>query len=119
MDKLKRKIKQRLNRRIHIRKRVSGTTDRPRLCVFKSNMRLYLQVIDDTCGKTVAAASLLEKEFRSLRPNLESATKLGSVLGSRLKEKKIKKVVFDRSGYKYHGVVKAVANAVRGAGIEF
>lgn len=119
MDKLKRKIKQRLSRKIHIRKRVSGTAERPRLCVFKSNKKLYLQVIDDTCGKTLAAASLLEKEFKSLHPTVESATKLGTVLGARLKEKKIEKIVFDRSGYKYHGVVKAVAEAVRGTGIEF
>ena len=119
MDKLKRKINQRLNRKIHIRKKVFGTAERPRLCVFKSNMRLYLQVIDDASGRTLVSASLLEKEFKNLRPTMESATKLGAVLGSRLKEKKIQKIVFDRSGYKYHGVVKAIADAVRGAGIEF
>lgn len=119
MDKLERKIKQHLSRKIHIRKKVSGTSERPRLCLFKSNMRLYLQVIDDTCGKTLAAASTLEKDFKSLRPNMEGAVKLGQALGARLKEKKIAKIVFDRSGYKYHGVVKAVADAVRGVGIEF
>lgn len=119
MDKLEKKIKQRLNRKIHIRKRVSGTRERPRLCLFKSNLRLYLQVIDDTTGKTLTSASSLEKDFKGLRPNVEGGTKLGQVLGSRLKEKSVAKIVFDRSGYKYHGVVKAVADAVRGVGIEF
>ncbi|MGL4524977.1 MAG: 50S ribosomal protein L18 [Spirochaetia bacterium] len=119
MDNLQAKIKARLNRKIHIRKRVSGTSERPRVCLFRSNKRIYVQVIDDVSGKTIAAASSLEAAFAALKPNVDCGKKVGEALGVRLKEKKISMVVFDRSGYKYHGVVRAVADAVRGAGIQF
>ena len=117
--KLSEKNRKRLHRKIHIRKSVYGTADRPRLTVYKSGKNLYAQVINDDEGKTLAAISTLEKDFASLKPNIEGAQKIGATLGERLKEKNIAKVVFDRNGYLYHGVVKALADATRGAGISF
>ncbi len=117
--KLDDKNRKRLKRKVHIRKRVYGTSERPRMTVFRSNCNLYMQVIDDTVGKTLASISTLEKEFSSLKPNIEGAAKLGEAMGSRLKEKNITSVVFDRNGYLYHGVVKALADGARKAGIEF
>jgi large subunit ribosomal protein L18 len=78
-----------------------------------------VQVIDDDAGKTLAAISTLEKEFASMKPNTEGAAKLGEEMGKRLTEKKITSVVFDRNGYLYHGVVKALADGTRKAGIVF
>ena len=112
--KLSDKNRKRLHRKIHIRKSVYGTAERPRLTVYKSGRNL-----NDDEGRTLAAISTLEKDFITLKANVESATKLGEALGSRLKEKNITKVVFDRNGYLYHGVVKALADATRSAGIVF
>lgn len=117
--KLNDKQRRRLHRKIHIRKSIYGTAERPRLTVYKSGRNLYAQVINDDEGKTLAAISTLEKDFVSLRANIESATKLGEALGARLKDKNITKIVFDRNGYLYHGVVKALADATRAAGIVF
>ena len=117
--KLNDKQRKRLHRKIHIRKSIYGTADRPRMTVYKSGRNLYAQVINDDEGKTLAAISTLEKDFVSLRANVESATKLGEAFGARLKEKNITKVVFDRNGYLYHGVVKALADGTRSAGIVF
>lgn len=117
--KMNEKDRKRLHRKIHIRKTLSGTPERPRLTITRSNKNLSAQVIDDTEGKTLASISTLEKEFASLKPNTTDAAKLGEALGSRLKEKNIAKVVFDRNGYLYHGVVKAFADGARKAGIEF
>ena len=117
--KLSDKNRKRLHRKIHIRKSVYGTAERPRLTAYKSGRNLYAQVINDDEGRTLAAISTLEKDFITLKANVESATKLGEALGSRLKEKNITKVVFDRNGYLYHGVVKALADATRSAGIVF
>ena len=123
LRKMTDKQRKRLHRKVHIRKSVYGTAERPRLTVFKSGRNLYAQVIDDDAcngqGNTLVSISTLEKDFLSLRANVESATKLGEVLGTRLKDKNITKVVFDRNGYLYHGVVKALADATRKAGIEF
>ncbi|MBQ1592121.1 MAG: 50S ribosomal protein L18 [Treponema sp.] len=123
LRKMTDKQRKRLHRKVHIRKSVYGTAERPRLTVFKSGRNLYAQVIDDDAcegqGTTLVAISTLEKDFISLRANVESATKLGEALGARLKDKNITKVVFDRNGYLYHGVVKALADATRKAGIEF
>jgi large subunit ribosomal protein L18 len=119
MNRLEAKKKQRLGRKIHIRKRISGTAERPRMCVFKSNKHLYVQVIDDIKGHTVAAVSSLEKDLSQFTVNMAAGQELGKVIGARLNEKGIKAVVFDRNGYQYHGVVKAVAEAARGAGIQF
>ena len=117
--KLNDKNRRRLHRKIHIRKSIFGTADRPRMTVTRSNKNISVQVINDDEGKTLASISTLEKEFASLKPNTEGAAKLGEALGARLKDKKISKVVFDRNGYLYHGVVKALADGARKAGIEF
>ncbi|HOC29468.1 MAG TPA: 50S ribosomal protein L18 [Treponemataceae bacterium] len=117
--KLNDKDRKRLKRKIHIRKRVAGTAERPRMTVTRSNKNLTVQVIDDVTGSTLAAVSTLEKELSELKSNLASGTKVGEEIGRRLKEKNITSVVFDRNGYLYHGVVKAVADGARSAGINF
>ncbi len=119
LKKLNDKNRKRLHRKIHIRKTVYGTAERPRMTVFRSGRNIYVQVINDDEGKTLASISTMEKEFISLKANVESGAKLGEALGGRLKDKNITKVVFDRNGYLYHGVVKALADGVRKAGIEF
>lgn len=117
--KLNDKDRKRLKRKIHIRKHLHGTAARPRMTVTRSNKNLFVQVINDDEGKTLAAISTLEKEFAGLKPTVEGAEKLGEAMGKRLAEKKITTVVFDRNGYLYHGVVKALADGTRKAGIEF
>ena len=117
--KLSDKQRRRLHRKIHIRKTIYGTAERPRMTVYKSGRNLYVQAINDDEGKTLASFSTLEKDFIALKANIDSAAKLGEAFGSRLKDKNISKVVFDRNGYLYHGVVKALADATRKAGIEF
>jgi len=117
--KMLEKDRKRLRRKIHIRKRVAGTAERPRMTVTKSNRRLSIQVIDDTKGYTLACASTLEKELRNIKATVEGAGKLGEIMGKRLLEKNIKTVVFDRNGYLYHGIVKALADGSRKAGIVF
>ena len=119
LRKMSDKQRKRLHRKVHIRKSIYGTAECPRLTVFKSGRNLYAQVVDDDKGHTLASISTLEKDFVDLKANIASATKLGEALGSRLKDKNITKVVFDRNGYLYHGVVKALADATRKAGIEF
>ena len=117
--KLNDKDRKRLKRKIHIRKRLHGTAERPRMTVTRSNCNLYMQIIDDDAGKTLASISTLEKEFASLKPNTDGAAKLGEEFGKRILDKNIKTVVFDRNGYLYHGVVKALAGGARKAGVEF
>ena len=117
--KLNDKDRKRLHRKIHIRKSIYGTAERPRMTVTRSNKNLSVQVINDDEGITLASISTLEKEFAALKPNVVGATKLGEAFGARLKDKKITKVVFDRNGYLYHGVVKALADGTRSAGIVF
>lgn len=119
MKRLKEKNKRRVQRKLHVRKRISGTAERPRMTVFRSNMNMYVQVIDDVAGKTIASASTLEKDLKDLKVNVEDAAKLGNVIGERIKEKKIESIVFDRNGYKFHGVVKAIADGARKVGIIF
>lgn len=119
LKKLNDKQRKRLHRKVHIRKSVYGTAERPRMTVFRSGRNLYVQVINDDEGNTLASISTLEKDFVALRANVDGATKLGEALGARLKDKNITKVVFDRNGYLYHGVVKALADATRKTGIEF
>ncbi len=119
LKKLNDKDRKRLKRKIHIRKRLHGTAARPRMTVTRSNCNLYVQVIDDDEGRTLASVSTLEKEFASVKPNADGAAKIGEAMGKRLKDKNITAVVFDRNGYLYHGVVKAVADGARKAGIEF
>ena len=117
--KLNDKDRKRLKRKIHIRKRLHGTAERPRMTGTRSNCNLYMQIIDDDAGKTLASISTLEKEFASLKPNTDGAAKLGEEFGKRILDKNIKTVVFDRNGYLYHGVVKALADGARKAGVEF
>ena len=101
-----------------IRKRVFGTTDRPRLAVHFSGRHIYAQVIDDTKGHTVVAASSNEKDSKN-GGNVTGAKEIGKLVAERAKDKGIKAVVFDRGGYQYHGRVKALAEAAREAGLEF
>jgi len=119
IQKMLEKDRKRLRRKIHIRKRISGTTERPRMTVTKSNRRIGVQVIDDVKGHTLASASTLEKELRGIKATVAGASQLGEIIGRRLLEKNIKTVVFDRNGYLYHGIIKALADGSRKAGIEF
>ncbi len=105
-------------RHTRVRKRVRGTADRPRLAVYRSNRYIYAQIIDDTRGHTIASASSQESEVDGSL-NIDTATKVGELLGGRAKEAGVSAVVFDRGGYKYHGKVKALAEAAREAGLEF
>src|SRR5437879_2693212 len=109
-------------RHIRIRKRVFGTTDRPRLAVHFSGRHIYAQVIDDSVGKTLVAATTVEQGLRGKRrtnANAVMAEKIGALLAERTLEKRIKAVVFDRGGLSYHGKVKALADAARAGGLEF
>ena len=102
-----------------VRKRVQGTGERPRLAVFRSNKYIYAQVIDDVEGRTLASASSQEVGLRSDGLNMETAAKVGEALASRAKDAGVTSVVFDRGGYKFHGKVKALADAARESGLEF
>jgi len=106
-------------RHIRVRKRVRGTAERPRLAVYRSNRYIYAQVIDDTKGHTLAAASSQEPELRGGTLNVDTAAKVGELLAQRAKEAEVSAVIFDRGGYKYHGRIKALADAAREAGLEF
>ena len=119
MKRLQDKLRRRIRRKIGIRKRITGTPDRPRVTVYRSNRYTYLQVIDDTKGVTLTAVSNKEKDFTGIKNNLSQIGKLGEVLGERLKKKRVKSVVFDRNGYLFHGMVKAVAEGIRQSGIQF
>jgi large subunit ribosomal protein L18 len=109
-------------RRWRIRKRVRGTAARPRVCIYKSNANLHVQAVDDEAGAVVAAASTVMPEFRALgaagSKNIKAAKAVGELLAKRLAERSVTTVVFDRSGYRYHGRVKAIAEALREAKIE-
>lgn len=112
----------RVKKHMRIRNRFSGTAERPRLAVFRSNNHMYAQIIDDTVGNTLVSASTVEKEVRNeleKTNNVEAAAYLGTVIGKRALEKGITTVVFDRGGYIYHGKVAALAEAAREAGLEF
>ncbi|MDE6530601.1 MAG: 50S ribosomal protein L18 [Lachnospiraceae bacterium] len=105
-----------------IRNRFSGTAERPRLAVFRSNNHMYAQIIDDTVGNTLVAASTLEKDVKAelkKTNDVEAAAYLGTIIAKRAMEKGIKEVVFDRGGYIYQGKVAALADAAREAGLEF
>jgi len=119
LQKMLEKDRKRLRRKIHIRKRLFGTAERPRMTVTKSNRRLSVQIIDDDKGHTLVAASSLEKELKNIKMTVAGAGQLGEIVGKRLLERNIKTVVFDRNGYLYHGIVKALADGTRKAGISF
>ncbi len=110
---------QRLHRHKRVRGKVSGTPERPRLNVFRSETNIYAQVIDDTTGKTLASASSLEKDFSCDGTKTDAAKKVGQTVAERAKAKGIEKVVFDRGGYLYHGRVQALAEGAREGGLQF
>ena len=112
----------RVNKHRKLRNRFSGTAERPRLAVFRSNNHMYAQIIDDTVGNTLVAASTLEKEVKAeleKTNNVDAAAYLGTVIAKRALEKGIKTVVFDRGGFIYQGKIAALADAAREAGLEF
>ncbi len=102
-----------------LRKRIQGTPERPRLAVFRSVSHIYAQIIDDRVGRTLVAASSVEKSAGASGGNVAGAKVIGTLVAERAKTKGISKVVFDRGGYLYHGRVKALAEAARAAGLEF
>lgn len=102
-----------------VRNKISGTASRPRLSVFRSNKGVYAQLIDDVKGVTLAAASTMDKEVSEKHSNIKSAQEVGSLIAKRAKDLKIEEVVFDRGGYIYHGVVKALADSAREGGLKF
>ena len=109
----------RARRHVRVRAKISGTPERPRLNVFRSNANIYAQIIDDVNGVTLVSANTLEKEFEGATGNCEAAKKVGTVLAERAKAKGITQVIFDRGGYVYHGRVAAVADGAREGGLEF
>lgn len=110
---------ERIRRHKRVRRKISGTAECPRLCVFRSNSNLYVQVIDDVQGTTLTQASTLDKEVKTKKSNKEAAKEVGALIAKRAIEKKIKTVVFDRGGYIYHGVIKELAEAAREGGLNF
>ena len=116
------KNKARLKRHLRVRKKIEGTTARPRLNVFRASKHIYAQLIDDVKGVTIVSASTMDKELREQVTNggsVESARKVGELVAKRAKEAGVSNVVFDRGGYLYHGRIQALADAAREAGLEF
>jgi large subunit ribosomal protein L18 len=118
---IKRKDSRELRRRRHsrIRGKISGSTARPRLCVYRSLKNIYAQVIDDLTGATLVAASSLDKDFDSYGGNKDAAKAVGEAVAKKAIDKGITEVVFDRGGYLYHGRVKELADGARAAGLKF
>ena len=110
---------ERTRRHLRVRRKISGTAERPRLCVYRSNTNIYAQIIDDVAGNTLVAVSTLDKEIKTKHANKEAAKEVGTLIAKRAAEKKIVDVVFDRGGYIYHGVVKELAEAAREGGLKF
>ncbi len=122
MGALNLRTQARLKRKKRIRKNLIGTTDRPRLCVFRSARHIYAQVIDDSLGQTLVTASSMEKAVRQdskAKNKVTAATTVGKMIGQRALEKGVKQVVFDRNGFLYHGRIKAVSEGAREAGLKF
>ncbi len=116
------RIQARLKRKKRIKKKISGTPQRPRLCVFRSSKHIYAQVIDDLSGRTLAAASSIEPAFRKqadFENKIAAAAFVGQLVGKRLLDQGVQQVVFDRNGFLYHGRVKALSNGAREAGLIF
>ncbi|MFO7750645.1 MAG: 50S ribosomal protein L18 [Desulfobacteraceae bacterium] len=110
----------RLKRKTRIRKNITGTPERPRLCVFRSSKHIYAQVIDDTKGATMVSASTLDKAYTEKElTGKDAATAVGKLVGKRALDRGIAKVVFDRSGFLYHGRIKALSDGAREAGLNF
>lgn len=110
---------ERERRHKRVRRKISGTAECPRLCVYRSNNHLYVQIIDDMAQKTLVSASTLDKEIKTKHSNKEAAKELGALIAKKATGKKINTVVFDRGGYIYHGVVKELAEAAREGGLQF
>ena len=110
---------ERKRRHIRVRRKISGTAECPRLCIYRSNKNIFAQIIDDVEGKTLVSASTLDKEIKTKYSNIEAAKEVGALIAKRALEKNIKTVVYDRGGYIYHGVVKEFAESARSAGLEF
>jgi len=118
---LKSKQAARAKRKVRIRKKLGGTPSRPRLVVYRSNAHVYAQIVDDTAGRTLVSSSslVLSKGKEALKPNKDTAAKVGRDVAAKAKEKAIESVVFDRNGYLYHGCVKALAEGAREGGLHF
>ena len=119
---VKSREQKRTRRHLHVRKHVAGTSQRPRVSVYRSLSQIYAQIIDDTTGKTLVAVSTIDKELREKIGKLkkaEQAKEVGKALAQRAQKAGIQQVVFDRGGYRYHGRVKALAEAAREAGLQF
>jgi large subunit ribosomal protein L18 len=114
-----RKSDQRLKRKVRIRKKVYGDSNKPRLAVYKSSKNIYVQAIDDLNHTTIGSASTLSKELKVERLTIDAAKKVGELMGDILNKNKIEEAVFDRGGYIYHGRVKALADGIREKGIKF
>ena len=110
---------QRIKRHDRVRGKISGTAEKPRLCVFRSENHIYAQIIDDVAGSTLVSASTVEKGFDGKGGNCEAAKKVGAAVAERALQKGIEEVVFDRGGYIYHGRVKALAEGAREGGLKF
>ena len=119
MDRAKERIEARGRIRERIRGKISGTAERPRLAVKKSLKHIYAQVIDDAAGKTIVAASSREADAGAKGANAAAAKAVGALIAKKAKDKGVKRVVFDRGGYQYHGNIKALADAARENGLEF
>ncbi len=114
------KNEQRRKRHMRIRQRIQGTSERPRLCVYRSNKHIYAQIIDDVAANTLVAASTLDEDAKLEKTwDTEAAKAIGTLIANKAKAKGIENVVFDRGGYIYHGRVAAVADAAREAGLNF
>lgn len=118
ITKIDRKLT-RERRHIRVRRKISGTSECPRLCVYRSNKNLFVQIVDDVKQTTLVSASTLDKEVKTKHANKEAAKEVGALIAKRALEKNIKNVVYDRGGYVYHGVVKELAESAREAGLEF
>lgn len=119
MDRLSEKRHKHAQRKRRVRKKIVGTAARPRLSVYKSLKNISVQAIDDITGRTLVSASTLEKEFSGVKHSVEGGKSIGRTIGERLKSAQIAAVIFDRNGYRYHGIVKAVADGARETGLKF
>ena len=118
VSKTNRKFETR-RRHIRVRRKVSGTAERPRLCIYRSNRNLFAQLIDDVAGVTLVSASTLDKDVKVKASNKEAAKEVGTSIAKKALAKGVGSVVFDRSGYQYHGIIKEFAEAAREAGLKF
>ena len=119
MDRARQRVEARGRIRERIRGKVTGTSERPRLAVFRSLKSIYAQVIDDSTGRTIVSASSLEKDAGTKGSNSAAAKAVGALIAKKAKDKGVTRVVFDRGGYLYHGNIKALADAARENGLEF